>query len=139
MGKHSFNPHDCIAKLNNIKRAMQMAERPFSKESILKQLKSCGLPTNARFWSVFRKSGILQETSKGYFMFASKEPIFVGELTRIKAKYRELTKKAEVLPEICEEKPIKNIEESEIQLAINLLKGKGYLVLAPTGIVYTPI
>ena len=90
MSKKSFNPFDCIGPLNTAKQGIQMTERPFSKESMLTILKGCGLPTNSTFWSIFRNSGILQEVSKGKFMFASKEPIYVGTLIKIQNKYREL-------------------------------------------------
>lgn len=151
MSKRSFNPQECIAPLNNIKKAMQLTGRPFSKETMLNSLKGCGLPINTNFWSVFRKSGILQEVSKGQFMFASKDPIFVSELIKIQKKYQELshryknnsaqkqdTPKPEEKEETQHELP-ENDPLALTQFAIDLLKEQGYLIFAPTCIEYTQV
>lgn len=142
MSKKSFNPFDCIGPLNTAKQGIQMAERPFSKESILTTLKGCGLPTNSAFWSIFRNSGILQEVSKGKFMFASKEPIYVGTLIKIQNKYRELMRhyknnSSKVTDTICEKDSPKN--NISIEEAIKLLKEQGYRILAPIDVVYKEV
>lgn len=139
MSKKSFDPHNCIAALNTVKRAMQLTGKPFSKEKMVSNLKNCGLPTSNEFWSAFRNSGVIQEVAKGQFMFTSKEPIFEGELVNIKVKYQELRSKYQkksVKPEsVVKSEPeiipiVKN--DSKIQEAINLLKNHGYLIFAPT-------
>lgn len=142
MSKKSFNPFDCIGPLNTAKQGIQMAERPFSKESMLTTLKGCGLPTNSTFWSIFRNSGILQEVSKGKFMFASKEPIYVGTLIKIQNKYRELMRhyknnSSKVPDTICEKDFPKN--NISIEEAIKLLKEQGYRILAPIDVVYKEV
>lgn len=142
MSKKSFNPFDCIVPLNTAKQGIQMAERPFSKESMLTTLKGCGLPTNSTFWSIFRNSGILQEVSKGKFMFASKEPIYVGTLIKIQNKYRELMRhyknnSSKVPDTICEKDFPKN--NISIEEAIKLLKEQGYRILAPIDVVYKEV
>lgn len=142
MSKKSFNPFDCIGPLNTAKQGIQMAERPFSKESILTTLKGCGLPTNSAFWSIFRNSGILQEVSKGKFMFASKEPIYIGMLIKIQNKYRELMRhyknnSSKVPDTICEKDSPKN--NISIEEAIKLLKEQGYRILAPIDVVYKEV
>ena len=142
MSKKSFNPFDCIGPLNTAKQGIQMAERTFSKESILITLKGCGLPTNSTFWSIFRNSGILQEVSKGKFMFASKEPIYVGMLIKIQNKYRELMRhyknnSSKVPDTICEKDSPKN--NISIEEAIKLLKEQGYRILAPIDVVYKEV
>lgn len=148
MSKRSFNPQECIAPLNNIKKAMQLTGRPFSKETMLNSLKGCGLPINTNFWSVFRKSGILQEVSKGQFMFASKDPIFVGELIKIQKKYKELSrrynnnsaqKRDTPKPEETQHELPENDPLALTQFAIDLLKEQGYLIFAPTCIEYTQV
>lgn len=149
MSKRSFNPQECIAPLNNIKKAMQLTGSPFSKETMLNSLKGCGLPTNPKFWSVFRNSGILQEVSKGQFMFTSKDPIFVGELIRIQKKYQELSHRyknnsvqkrdtSNSEEETQRELP-KNDPLAMTQFAIDLLKEQGYLIFAPICIEYTQV
>lgn len=151
MGKRSFDPNTCIGPLNNVKRAMQLTGEPFSKESILNSLRGCGLPTNTRFWSVFRNSGILQETSKGQFMFTSKNPIFVGDLIKIKTQYQELShryknnsvQKQDTLKPEEKERDSHKLPENDplalTQFAIDLLKEQGYLIFAPTCIEYTQV
>lgn len=143
MGKRSFNPEECIGPLNNIKRGMQMTERPSTKESMLESLKGCGLPTNSTFWSVFRNSGVIQEVSKGKFMFASKDPIYVGTLKSIKAKYKELAHRynnSNKKPKPPKEEPKDELPENDplalTQFAIDLLKEQGYQIFAPVGVVY---
>lgn len=126
---------------------MQLTSRPFNKETMLNSLKGCGLPTNTTFWSAFRKSGIIQEVSKGQFMFTSKNPIFVGELIKIQGKYQELsrryknnsvqkqdTPKPETQNELPENDPL-----ALTQFAIDFLKEQGYLIFAPTCIEYTQV
>lgn len=142
MSKKSFNPFDCIGPLNTAKQGIQMAERPFSKESILTTLKGCGLPTNSTFWSIFRNSGILQEVSKGKFMFSSKEPIYIGMLIKIQNKYLELLRhyknnSSKVPDTICEKDSPKN--NISIEEAIKLLKEQGYRILAPIDVVYKEV
>lgn len=128
MSRKSFNPHDCIAALNTVKTAMQLEGKPFTKDKILTNLKNCGLPTNTKFWSTFRKSGLLQEVSKGQFMWMHQEPIFEGELAKIKTKYQDLRyKKPKEASTINE--PTKDVPD--IQSAIDLLKENGYLIFAP--------
>ena len=146
MSKKSFSPFDCIGPLNTAKQGIQMTERPFSKESMLTTLKGCGLPTNSTFWSIFRNSGILQEVSKGKFMFASKEPIYIGALIRIQNKYRELmryyknnSKNPKVPNTICEEDSPKDSTQITIEEAIKLLKEQGYRILAPIDVVYKEV
>lgn len=148
MSRKSFNPHDCIAALNTVKTAMQLEGKPFTKEKILTNLKNCGLPTSNEFWSAFRKSGLLQEVSRGQFMWMHQEPIFEGELAKIKAKCRELRNRykqatptaASTLPtqEVKNDIP-ENDPKAMTQFAIDFLKEQGYLIFAPTRIEYTQV
>ena len=151
MSRKSFNPHDCIAALNTVKTAMQLEGKPFTKEKILTNLKNCGIPTSNEFWSAFRKSGLLQEVSRGQFMWMHQEPIFEGELAKIKAKCRELRNKykknipkntaASTLPTHEEAKNDlpENDPKAMTQFAIDFLKEQGYLIFAPTCIKYTQV
>lgn len=143
MSKRSFIPFDCIAALNTIKQGLQMKETPFSKETILTGLKNCNLPTNQVFWKVFRNSGLLQEVSKGKFMFTSKNPIHVSFLSDIKTEYQKLLHKRNQKKEVQENKDAQTVElpkeESQITSAINLLKKNGYKILVPIATVYKEI
>ena len=147
MSKKSFNPDECISALNSAKQALQMTERPFTKETVLKSLAGCGLPTNNTFWTAFRNSGILQEVSKGKFMFVSKEPIYVGALRGVKTRYHELQRRynrrkeepkveAPKQDEPVVEEVAKHDPQAMTQFAIDLLKEQGYQIFAPVGIIY---
>ena len=141
MCKRSFNPEECIAALNDIKRSMQMTGRPFTKKAMLENLKRCGLPTNSTFWSVFRNSRILQEVSKGEFMFVSKDPIYVGVLKTLKEKYQELIRRYNNSNKKPPKEEFKDkLPETDslalIQSAIDLLKKQGYQIFKPVEVVY---
>lgn len=139
MSKRCFDPKECIGALNTVKQGLQWKNCPFDKETILSSLKHCGLPTNNNFWRVFRESGILQEVSRGQFMFTSKDPIVWTKLQEIKTKYQELTRHyANKAPERVEEpkEEIPQSPEAMEQFAIDLLKEKGYQILKPIGILY---
>lgn len=139
MSRRCFDPKECIKALNTVKQSLQWKNQPFSKETILNALKNCGLPTHSNFWRVFRESGILQEVSKGQFMFTSKEPIVWTKLQEIKTKYQELARhyanKTSEQVEIPKEEVPQSSKVTE-QSAIDLLKGKGYKILKPIGILY---
>lgn len=138
MSRRSFDPKECIGALNNFKRAMQLRDQPFSKETVLTALKNCNLPTNSVFWTVFRNSGIIQETSKGKYMFTSKDPIYIGLLEHVKKSYQTAVKKyggakSEKKKDIPEPK---ESPKMDIQSAIDFLKKQGYKVLLPIGVLY---
>lgn len=131
MSNRGFDPAVCIKPLNNIKRALLLREGPFSRESMVLSLKNCGLPTNSVFWRIF-KSSILQEVSKGQFMFIDTNPIFVGVLNKIKSDYNRIIQqytKGKKSEEVRVIEPEHKVDE--VQDAINLLKSKGYLVYVP--------
>lgn len=144
MSKKLFNPHDCISALNELKREIQTGCFPFSKEAILSGLKKCGLPHSATFWSIFRNT-LLQEVSKGKYMFSSKEPIYEGTLAGIKKKYQEKIRtynqnqRKLVKPKSEIAKPLREDPEAMVQFAIDLLKEKGYKILAPIATLYKEI
>jgi hypothetical protein len=156
MRKSHFVAEDFIAGLNTVKSGLQWKGVPFSKKEILTCLKNCGLPSNSTFWMAFRASGVVQEVSKGSYMFSSKEPIHVSVLARIYKQYQKLVRtysdnqkqkkqseKVEI-PEVLEEEPIQeNHAKEELdateQFAIDLLKDLGYLVLAPMGTLYARV
>lgn len=137
MSRKCFDPKECISPLNTVKQSLQLRNCPFSREAILSAMKQCGLPTNNKFWKVFRESGIIQEVSKGQFAFTSKEPIFWAKLQEVKVKYQKLlrqyadkTKERAKTPKEETQKSSKDME----QLAIELLKKKGYRIFKPIGI-----
>lgn len=156
MRKSHFAAENYIASLNTMKSGMQWKGKPFSKKEILECLRNCGLPSNGTFWMAFRKSGVIQEVSKGSYMFSSKEPIHVSVLARIYKSYQDLTKaysdnkkqkepseKVET-PEVVVKQPAQEVDakeklEATEQFAIDLLRDLGYLILAPVGTLYARV
>lgn len=125
-----FKAEKHIAALNNAKKAMQLTERPFSTEDILRMLKGAGIPSNRSFCKAMKDCGLIQRVGRDKYMFTSKEPIFVDKLANTYAKYKEGNKNtvvAQVLPSFTEED------------AIKLLKEKGYEILAPVGVMYVKL
>jgi len=134
--RKSFDPNDCIAALNNVKNALQQRGTPFSKEQLLEAFRGCGLPTTSKFFKVFKDSGIIQEISRGRYMFTSKEPIFVGTLVNIKHKYQEINKQRNQKYYTKKQQQLKEEPDDSIQSAIKLLKKHGYQILMPIGVLY---
>lgn len=148
MRKNAFNAEERIRAINTFRIAMN--GKTFTKEQILTMFKENKIPANSNFWSVFRKSGIIKEVSKGQFAFASDKPIYYGVLEKIYRQYHAIVKKYK------EQKPQKPASEPENEeaggtispeeelaamesFAIDFLKELGYKILAPVGIVYQPI
>lgn len=137
MRKNAFKSEEHIEALNNAKIALQMSERPFIKETLLKSFKGAGIPSNSNFWQVFRKSGLIQETSKGKFMFTSKDPIHVMKLHNIYKEYQKYIRRTKTeVPKVETSEVVAVESASDIEQAISLLKEKGFQIFAPVGIVY---
>lgn len=146
--KKSFNPEDCIAALNNLKKGYKMRNLPFSGKQLRSGLHNCGLPSSNTFFKAFKDSGIIQEVSRGKYMFSDDKPIHVSRLSTIQRKYLELGRqyskrfqqKSKIKPntELTEVLtcPIEEDPKALIQFAIDLLKDQGYQILAPVGIIY---
>lgn len=156
MSRKGFDPKECIGPLNTVKEGVQLRNTPVTKEFLMGAFKNCGLPTNCTFWTAFRSSKVLQEVSKGKYMFAFKDPIYVGTLAHIKKEYQKLLKrykencdskkgtvadKEDSIKKDTTEGPVTEIVETPdlVKEAISFLKGKGYKILAPVGVVYGEI
>lgn len=145
MRKNAFNAEERIRAINMFRIAMN--GKTFTKEQILTMFKENKIPSNSNFWSVFRKSGIIKEVSKGQFIFVSDKPVYYGVLEKIYRQYHAIVKKYKI------QKPVSELENEEAEsvispeeelaamefFAIDFLKELGYKVLAPIGIVYQPI
>lgn len=145
MRKNAFNAEERIHAINTFRIAMN--GKTFTKEQILTMFKENKIPANPNFWSVFRKSGIIEEVSRGQFTFASDKPIYYGVLEKIYRQYHAIMKKYKA------QKPVSEPENEEAEdtispeeelaamesFAIDFLKELGYKILAPVGIVYQPI
>jgi hypothetical protein len=140
-----FIAENYIASLNTIKQSLQLqGDIPFSKERILKCLENCGLPSNATFWTAFRNSGVIQQTSRGMYKFYNREPIHVDTLKKIYRSYQNLinkycNKKNKTAP-LEETVSVEELSiETDEQRAIKLLKNLGYVIFAPIGVLYSKV
>ena len=119
---------DCVVALNNIKKALELTNEPISKEVLISSLKNCGLPYNASYWTVFRNSGLIVNSSWGKYYFAHKEPINLKALIELHHRYTALTRQYNQTKKL-KKNPVQEYSpslESQIQDAITLLKSNGY-------------
>ena len=143
MRKNAFNAEERIRAINTFRIAMN--GKTFTKEQILTMFKENKIPANSNFWSVFRKSGIIKEVSKGQVTFASDKPIYYWVLEKIYRQYHTIVKKPQKSASEPENEEAEDTISPEEELAamesfaVDLLKELGYKVLAPVGIVYQPI
>lgn len=133
MSKKSFNCHKCIGPLNEAKRQLQNTNLPFTSKQLIDKFKQCGLPVNRNFWVAFNRSGLLQETSHGKYMFTSQDPIYEGKLAKIQEEYLRYSKKHRALPAVS--RPATEPKQLE-ETAIAFLKERGYIILAPKALIY---
>ena len=142
----AFKPEECIAPLNTLKEGYQIRGGHITKKEILTGLHNCGLPTNGYFWSAFRKHGIVQEISRGKYVFVGKDPIYIGKLRAIQNTYRQTyttyqrnyvrKSSSEISPETISESVPELISSTCRRIkpqiteeqAIQFLKEKGYKI-----------
>ena len=148
MRKNAFNAKERIPAINKFRTAMN--GNPFTKEQLLNMFKENNIPSNSTFWSIFRKSGIIKEVTKGQYVFTSNKPIFYGSLERIYRQYNSLLKKYKA-QKPKEENNEPNKEDIEYTVspeekfavmeafAIDFLKELGYKILVPVATIYQPI
>jgi hypothetical protein len=141
MRKNAFIPADHIADLNEIKNKFQFLDRPFTFKEISDSFKRVGIPSNDMFWRCFKKSGLVQQVSKGLYMFCFKVPIHVSALVRIYNQYKDNRKVYLKPDEVVQEEPIQEVTEALVpvlteQSAIDFLKSKGYVVLRCKSCIY---
>lgn len=145
MRKGAFDAEERNKAINKFRIAMD--GKPFTKEQILTIFKENKIPSNSTFWSVFRKSGVIKEVSKGQFVFASDKPVFYKVLEKIYYQYSSLLKKYQTPKQSTKSKSeeAEDTISSEEELAaieafaVDFLKEMGYKILAPVGIVYQSI
>lgn len=143
MRKNAFNAKEHIPAINKFRIAMN--GKSFTTKELLDVFRENNIPSNATFWSVFRKSGIIKEVGKGQYVFASNEPVFYGELGKVYRQYHTIRKKY-AKPNKPVEKPREKDEfdhKEALQVfevfAIDFLKEIGYKIMAPVGTVYKEI
>lgn len=143
MRKNAFNAKERIPAINKFRIAMN--GKSFTKKELLDMFRENNIPSNATFWSVFRKSGIIKEVGKGQYVFTSDKPVFYGDLEKVYRQYHAIQKKyakpnkpVEKPREEDEFDPEEALEALEV-FAIDFLKEMGYKIMAPVATVYEEI
>jgi hypothetical protein len=149
-----FVVSDHSNKLNQLKNGWEWRGTPMSHKDLRKMLKDAGFPSNGTFWTAFKNSKkILNKLPNGKYTWKQSGNILVADLMEVYEGYQTLTKmyaensrkKAKAEPKQVpatkkEEKPTKKEENTpknnEEQAAIELLKGLGYCILKPIGVLY---
>lgn len=136
MRKNTFLAFNHIRALNDFKQSLlKFEDVTFTESRFRKGLKKCGIPSNSTFFCEFKKSGLIIRVGRGLYSWKDSNPIHFKLLDHIYENYSEKTKRYKLAyQQKVESKKMSN--EEEIQSAINLLKEKGYLILAPKGDLY---
>ena len=83
-----FDAEAHIVGLNTLR--YQLAKTPFTRDTIREGFKSCGIPSNLLFWSVFFNSGLIQQIGEDLYCFNDPtKPIHFLKLDRIYREYQE--------------------------------------------------
>lgn len=122
-----FDAEQCIILLNELR--VQLNSTPFTEKMIREGFKSCKIPSNALFWSVFRSSGIVKQIGDNLYCFIKPEkPIYFRMLQEIYKKYKD--KSDQYHDKWYTKKRRKNtLDSPEVQAAIKLLNECGFEVI----------
>ena len=118
-----FDAEAHIVGLNTLR--YQLAKTPFTRDTIREGFKSCGIPSNLLFWSVFYNSGLIQQIGEDLYCFNDPtKPIHFLKLDRIYREYKE--KVSMYHNKWYDKKRRKDIfKRPDIQAAIKLLNDNG--------------
>jgi hypothetical protein len=142
MRSKDFKPEEHIADLNNLKRNLMCLNRPFSRSLFISGLKGIGLPDNDVFWMAVKRSGIVQQLSRGCYIFKNDKPIHISVLAKIHKDYRKIVcDYSKTYREKHSSKEVEKPVEAHVQLepvhelteenAVKLLKELGYIIYKP--------
>lgn len=122
-----FDAEAHITNLNKLR--IELAKIPFTSDTIRKGFKSCGIPSNLLFWSVFRNSGLVSMIEEGLYCFNDpRKPIHFTKLSEI---YRQYQEKTTVYHNKWHDKKKQKdvLKRQDIQAAIKLLNENGFDVV----------
>lgn len=136
-GKSRFNPEECIANVNNVKKAIMTKGNSFTYQRLVKAFFNTGLPKSSTFWQVFRKHHIVEKDENNLFRFCNENPINVEQVKQIYKEYSCIVRNnnAKAAKKRIEES--ERIEESSKNItdfteeAIKHLKSLGYKIYKP--------
>lgn len=118
-----FDAEAHIVALNTLR--YQLAKTPFTSNIIREGFKSCGIPSNLVFWTVFCNSGLVKQIGDDLYCFNSpNKPIHFHKLGRI---YREYKNKVNTYHNNWYDKKRRKdiLKRPDIQAAIKLLRENG--------------
>lgn len=118
-----FDAEAHIVGLNTLRH--QLAKTPFTSDTIREGFKSCGIPSNPVFWTVFSSSGLVKQVGDNLYCFNNpNKPIHFHKLTEI---YKEYQKKVNAYHNKWYDKKRRKdvLKRPDIQAAIKLLRENG--------------
>lgn len=129
MRRKGFNAKEHIQGLNALREALV---EPISSKEMRKRLGECGLPTNTLFWSKFVASDLCVKISLNQYTI-SRTPIHYGQLQALYNEYigcvNQYALKYRGKKQLKEDLK----KGSQVRRAIDFLKSKGFVILAPVG------
>lgn len=118
-----FDAEAHIVGLNTLR--YQLAKTPFTSDTIREGFKSCGIPSNSLFWTVFSNSGLVKQIGDDLYCFNNpNKPIHFYKLNEI---YKEYQKKVNMYHNKWYDKKRRKdiLKRPDIQAAIKLLRENG--------------
>lgn len=118
-----FDAEAHIVDLNTLR--CQLAKIPFTSDTIRDGLKSCGIPSNLLFWSVFSNSGLIKQIGEDLYCFNDPaKPIHFLKLDKI---YKEYQRRVNMYHNKYHDKKKRKdvFKRSDIRAAIKLLNDNG--------------
>ena len=118
-----FDAEAHIVGLNTLRH--QLAKTPFTSNTIREGFKSCGIPSNPVFWTVFSNSGLVKQIGDDSYCFNNpNKPIHFHKLNEI---YKEYQKKVNAYHNKWYDKKRRKdiLKRPDIQAAIKLLRENG--------------
>lgn len=118
-----FDAEAHIVGLNTLRQ--QLAKTPFTSDTIREGFKSCGIPSNPVFWTVFSNSGLVKQIGDDLYCFNNpNKPIHFHKLSEI---YKEYQKKVNAYHNKWYDKKRRKdvLKRPDIQAAIKLLRENG--------------
>jgi hypothetical protein len=135
--------------LNRLKQALIMTGKPFTKEQIKTGLKGAGMKYTNNFMQCFMNSGQFESVKKGLYKFKYEGPIHKDFVIELQKRYKKLCNQysqnarlkkeaacAKTSETVTVKEPVtEQVDSSEIEKAIALLKENGYIILKPIEII----
>lgn len=134
MSRCKFVAYDHIKDFNELKSSL--LDKSFTRDSFKDELKKLNIPCSNTFWSGFVKLNIIKRISKTEFVFTDNKPVHFKVLENVYLIY--FDKISEYMQKY-ETKKNQEIQYSQINDAVQLLKSLGFQVFKPVGDLYSKL